>query len=448
MPKQRTTYTCRECGYIAGRWLGRCPGCSSYNTLDEEAIQTTKQVPQTAHIQAALPLKDVGINSEVRLKTNISELDRVLCGGIVQGSLVLIGGDPGIGKSTLLLQICQGVSAKRILYVSGEESATQIKLRADRLGITTPSLLVASLTSINQVLSLVAESTPELLIIDSIQTMYRDDISSAPGSVVQVRECTSVLMRVAKEHGVSVIVVGHVTKDGALAGPRVLEHMVDAVLYFEGERREIYRLLRCVKNRFGATDEIGVFEMRQSGLTEIDNPSAYMLSGRPLGVSGSVVTCSIEGTRPVMAEVQALVTQTSFGIPRRTATGMDYNRVVMLIAVLEKRARLQMGNFDTYVNIAGGLRIIEPSLDASVLLALASSHRNKTVDPFTMVFGEVGLAGEMRAVTMADKRLMEAAKLGFTSCIMPAENTKGLTPPPSTKVFGVANINELLELTL
>lgn len=404
--------------------------------LGEAAALTLEEIPET--------------DSQARLSTGIGELDRVLCGGIVPGSLILIGGDPGIGKSTLLLQICRAIgdAGRRILYISGEESTAQIKLRASRLGISTPNLLVCSQTSMDTIRRLTSQASPQLLIIDSIQTMYRDELSPAPGSVTQVRECTSVLMRIAKEEGISVIVVGHVTKDGALAGPRVLEHMVDAVLYFEGERRELYRLLRCVKNRFGSTNEIGVFEMGERGLSEIDNPSAYMLAGRPMGVSGSVVTCSIEGTRPVLAEVQALVSPTNFGTPRRMATGMDYNRVVMLIAVLEKRANLQMGNFDTYVNIAGGLKIIEPALDASVLLALASSHRNRPVDPFIMVFGEVGLAGEMRAVTMADKRLSEASKLGFTSCVMPSENIKGIKPQNGITLYGAANVGELLELAL
>ncbi|MCL2619116.1 MAG: DNA repair protein RadA, partial [Defluviitaleaceae bacterium] len=356
----------------------------------------------------------------------------------------------GIGKSTLLLQICNAIggSGSRILYVSGEESATQIKLRADRLGIVTGNLLVASQTNVDIIRHMIAQTKPDLLIIDSIQTMYREDISSAPGSVSQVRECTAAFMRVAKEDGISVVVVGHVTKDGAIAGPRVLEHMVDVVLYFEGERRELYRLLRSVKNRYGSTNEIGVFEMGDSGLREIVNPSEYMLAGRPIGVTGSVVTCSIEGTRPLLAEVQALVTYTNFGTPRRMASGMDYNRVVMLIAVLEKRAGMQLGSYDSYVNIAGGLKILEPALDVSALLAIASSYRNKPVDPFTMVFGEVGLTGEMRAVTLAEKRLNEAVKLGFKACVMPKENTKGLKVPSGIRVFGAGNIAELLQIAL
>ena len=451
MPKQKTFFSCRECGYQSGRWLGRCPSCANYNTLDEEinfSETSGRAVRLAAKKSEALSLREITDVAENRLTTGIGELDRVLSGGIVEGSLVLIGGDPGIGKSTLLLQICHaiGEAGNLILYVSGEESASQIKLRADRLSITTENLLVASSTSVDNTLQMISQTKPALVIIDSIQTMYREDITSAPGSVSQVRECTSQFMRVAKEEGVSVIIVGHVTKDGAIAGPRVLEHMVDVVLYFEGERRELYRLLRSVKNRYGSTNEIGVFEMNERGLREIANPSEYMLAGRPLGVTGSVVTCSIEGTRPLLAEVQALVTYTNFGTPRRMASGMDYNRVVMLIAVLERRAGLQLGSYDSYVNIAGGLKILEPALDASALLAVASSYRNKSIDPFTMVFGEIGLTGEMRAVTMAEKRMSEAVKLGFKTCIMPQENTKALKVPPGIKVFGVANVLELLHL--
>ena len=453
MPKPRTVFACRECGYQCGRWLGRCPSCGKFNTMDEEGepvVDMPKARGPASGKADALPLDEITDASEERMSTGIGELDRVLCGGIVQGSLILIGGDPGIGKSTLLLQICNAIggSGSRILYVSGEESATQIKLRADRLGIVTGNLLVASQTNVDIIRHMIAQTKPDLLIIDSIQTMYREDISSAPGSVSQVRECTAAFMRVAKEDGISVVVVGHVTKDGAIAGPRVLEHMVDVVLYFEGERRELYRLLRSVKNRYGSTNEIGVFEMGDSGLREIVNPSEYMLAGRPIGVTGSVVTCSIEGTRPLLAEVQALVTYTNFGTPRRMASGMDYNRVVMLIAVLEKRAGMQLGSYDSYVNIAGGLKILEPALDVSALLAIASSYRNKPVDPFTMVFGEVGLTGEMRAVTLAEKRLNEAVKLGFKACVMPKENTKGLKVPSGIRVFGAGNIAELLQIAL
>jgi len=422
--------------------------------MDEEGEQVFERPRgggrQAAKKSEALSLDEITDVAERRITTGIGELDSVLSGGIVEGSLILIGGDPGIGKSTLLLQICGaiGEAGNRILYVSGEESATQIKLRADRLGITTGNLLIASQTCVDSIRQLISQTKPGLVIIDSIQTMYREDITSAPGSVSQVRECTAVFMRIAKEEGVSVLVVGHVTKDGAIAGPRVLEHMVDVVLYFEGERREIYRLLRSVKNRYGSTNEIGVFEMSDRGLREIANPSEYMLAGRPIGVTGSVVTCSIEGTRPLLAEVQALVTYTNFGTPRRMASGMDYNRVVMLIAVLEKRAGLQLGSYDSYVNIAGGLKILEPALDASALLAIASSYRNKPIDPFTMVFGEVGLTGEMRAVTMAEKRLNEAVKLGFRACVMPQENTKGLKVPTGIRVFGAGNIAELLHVAL
>ena len=423
----------------------------------EEAAMPTSRKSTSARKAAssALPTKlsEVSSDSEdigQRMSTGLSELDNVLSGGIVEGSLMLLGGDPGIGKSTMLLQICRHLDAcgHTCLYVSGEESTRQIKMRADRLKVHTKNAYIMAETDIDTVLETIAKVKPALVMIDSIQTMATGQSGSAPGSVVQVRECTALLMRVAKENGIAIMIVGHVTKEGALAGPRVLEHMVDTVLYFEGERRESYRLIRAVKNRFGSTNEIGVFEMCEEGLRQIDNPSAYMLAGRPLHVSGSAVTCCLEGSRPILAEVQALSSYTQFGTPRRTATGMDYNRVVMLIAVLEKRAGFKLQTYDSYVNVAGGMKIMEPAADAAVIAALASSYKNKPVDPHTMVFGEVGLTGELRAVTMADRRIAEAHKLGFTQCIVPQTHLKGLRAPKSMGVYGAANIGELLELIL
>ena len=452
MSKIKTVYICESCGYEAAKWMGKCSGCGSFNTLHENIIdKKAKTTSRTAvNIKKPEMLKNIKTMSEARLKTKIKELDRVLSGGIVEGSLILVGGDPGIGKSTLLLQICNniGEQGKTILYISGEESATQIKLRAERLTITTDNLLLLSETSLDAIEDTIKDVKPDLIIIDSIQTMQRAELSSVPGSVSQVRECTQLFMRLAKETNICIIIVGHVTKDGTIAGPKVLEHMVDTVLYFEGEKGASYRIIRAVKNRFGSTNEIGVFEMREKGLVEIDNPSEYMLSGRPLGVSGSTVTCSIEGTRPILTEVQALVSPSNFGMPRRMASGLDYNRVTMLIAVLEKRMGMQLGNYDSYVNIAGGLKIAETALDTAVITSIASSYRNKITDPFTLVFGEVGLAGEIRAVPMADLRVSEAGKLGFKKCIVPEANLKALKKFDGIRVLGARNINELLEVAL
>ncbi|MDR3238616.1 MAG: DNA repair protein RadA [Clostridiales bacterium] len=470
MPEKiKISYVCRECGYETGKWLGRCPSCGSFNTLErtETAVGAESRAPAEAKSQAiaravvrttvrtdlrsaAVPLGKIQPMAENRLSTGLSELDNVLSGGIVEGSLILLGGDPGIGKSTLLLQICQsiGEKGKNILYVSGEESLQQIKLRADRLGIFTERLFLIAETRIGAIEQILRETRPDLAIIDSIQTIYSEESAPAPGSVSQVRACTSILTRLAKTLGISVFIVGHVTKEGAIAGPRVLEHMVDTVLYFEGERHESYRLIRAVKNRFGATNEIGVFDMREQGLQPIDNPSEYMLSGRPLDAPGSVVTCSVEGTRPILTEVQALICATNFGTPRRTATGLDHNRVAMLLAVLEKRAGLHLSNYDSYVNIAGGLKIMEPALDAAVVAAAASSYRDKAVDPYMMAFGEVGLTGELRAVNMAEKRIAEAHKLGFKLCVIPRANLRGLHKPEGCRVLGAAHVNELLEAGL
>ncbi|MDE6357730.1 MAG: DNA repair protein RadA [Eubacteriales bacterium] len=449
MAKIKTKYVCQECGYETGKWLGRCPSCNNFSTFSEEIIEKqAKNVTTISAVSKALKLDSISPINEVKTKTGIEELDRVLGGGIVQGSLTLVGGDPGIGKSTLLLQICQwiGNAGKKILYVSGEESVHQIKLRANRLNINTDNLLLLSETNFNIVENTVREIAPDLVIIDSIQTMFLEELSSAPGSVTQVRECTSKIMRLGKGENIAILIVGHVTKDGAIAGPRILEHMVDTVLYFEGERMASYRILRSVKNRFGSTNEIGVFEMKQEGLVEILNPSEYMLSGRPIGASGSVVTCSIEGTRPILAEVQSLVSYTTFNIPRRMATGMDFNRIVLLIAVLEKKIGLQLGSYDIYTNLAGGIKILEPALDASAICSIASSYKNKPIDAKTLIFGEIGLAGEMRAVSFCEKRVIEALKLGFETVILPKDNLKEVVSISGIKVHGVSNVNELLNL--
>lgn len=440
---------CTECGTSASKWMGRCSACGNFNTMEEE--QTLPQWESFAEgTSKPVPIVSEESNAEKRVSTKIPELDRVLSGGLVEGSLTLVGGEPGVGKSTLLLQICQGIAlaGESILYVSGEESVRQIQMRAQRLGVDAPSLFVLSETNVAAIEGAMKKMRPTLVIVDSIQTVYREEFSGAPGSVSQVRGCTALFMRLCKMMQISMIIVGHVTKDGAIAGPRVLEHMVDTVLYFEGERREMYRLIRAIKNRYGSTNELGVFEMRETGLVQIPNPSAYMLEGRPLDVPGSAVTCSIEGTRPILTEVQALVSATTFGTPRRMATGMDYNRAIMLIAVLEKRAGMQLGAYDSYVNIAGGLKIAEPALDAAVIAAVASSFKGKPVSSQSFVFGEVGLTGEMRAVTMAEKRVVEGYKLGFTQCVMPQANLKGIRKPKDMRVFGAANIAELLELVL
>ena len=395
--KQKTTFFCKECGFESPKWLGQCPGCKEWDSFVEEPVVKTaagRSVTVTEHREPS-KLSEIVTNDEVRTLTGIGELDRVLGGGIVTGSLVLVGGDPGIGKSTLLLQMCKQLAeaGKDVLYVSGEESVKQIKMRADRLGTFQKELFLLSETDLDIVTEVIGRKKPEIVIIDSIQTMYREEIGSAPGSVSQVRETTSTLMRLAKSLPVSIFIVGHVTKEGVVAGPRVLEHMVDTVLYFEGDGGASYRFLRGVKNRFGSTDEIGVFEMRGNGLVEVPNPSEYMLAGKPKQAPGSIVVCSIEGTRPILIEVQALVCQTNFNMPRRTSTGTDYNRVNLLMAVIEKRMGVRMGDCDAYINVAGGMRIHEPALDLGIILALLTSYRNQSLDDETICFGEVGLAG-------------------------------------------------------
>ena len=388
-------------------------------------------------------MTELTADDDTRSETGIKELDRVLGGGIVPGSLVLVGGDPGIGKSTLLLQVCQRMAQmKKILYISGEESQAQIKLRANRMGNFTSSLLLLCETNLGIIRSVIEKERPELVIIDSIQTMYSEDVTSAPGSVSQVRESTNVFMQLAKGLCIPIFIVGHVTKEGTVAGPRVLEHMVDTVLYFEGDRHASYRILRAVKNRFGSTNEIGVFEMRQSGLVEVENPSEYMLSGKPENASGSVVACSMEGTRPILLEIQALVCRTNFGMPRRTAAGTDYNRVNLLMAVLEKRLGMSLGNCDAYVNIAGGIKMNEPAIDLGIVMALVSSYRNRPIDEKTIVFGEVGLSGEVRAVNMPEQRVAEAKKLGFETCILPEVSLKMVKEIQGIRLVGVKTVNE------
>ena len=450
-PKAKTVYVCSSCGFESPRWGGKCPSCGEWNTLPEEVRAPLKTAASAAASAAGRAadvriLRDIHPEGEQRTRTGLSELDRVLGGGIVRGALMLIGGDPGIGKSTLLLQICEHVGRElSILYVSGEESQRQIKLRADRLGVHNPQLYVLCETDVDTVLEAMRTEKPDLVIIDSIQTMNLEEIASSSGSVTQVRECTNAIMRQAKSSDTPVFIVGHVNKDGAIAGPKVMEHIVDCVLYFEGDAHTSYRMLRCVKNRYGSTNEIGVFEMRDRGLAEVENPSMMLLSGRPVNVSGTCVACSMEGSRPLLAEVQGLVSPTGFGNPRRTSTGFDYNRLSLLLAVLEKRAGYFFSNLDAYINVVGGLRLDEPAADLPVALALVSSLKDKPVDEGVVAFGEVGLAGEIRSVTGAEARVMEAARLGFTRILVPAHNLKTMPCPPGIQVVGVSTLRDAYE---
>ena len=424
---KNTAFFCSECGYESSKWYGQCPACKAWNTFVEETVSTKKVSSTGSGLQNGLRraepvvLKDIRLSEDERKLTNIGELDRVLGGGIVPGSLVLVGGDPGIGKSTLLLQVCRNLAEKQVsvLYISGEESLRQIKLRANRIGQFTDKMQLLCETNLEVIREVIERRKPDVVVIDSIQTMFHEDVSSAPGSVSQVRESTNILMQIAKGMGVSIFIVGHVTKEGNVAGPRVLEHMVDTVLYFEGDRHASYRILRAVKNRFGSTNEIGVFEMCNTGLEEVKNPSEYMLNGRPEDASGSVVACSMEGTRPILVEIQALVCQSNFGIPRRTAVGTDFNRVNLLMAVLEKKVGLRLAASDAYVNIAGGMKMTEPAIDLGICLAIVSSAKDIVIPDNVMVFGEVGLSGEIRAVNMAGQRVQEAKKLGFGTVVLP-----------------------------
>ena len=446
---KKSVYFCQNCGHEESKWLGQCPMCKEWNTFAEEKVVSIKGQKSSVEKQVqAVTLSSVTTDEDERMKTELVELDRVLGGGIVPGSLVLVGGDPGIGKSTLLLQVCQELSAmnKKVLYISGEESLKQIKLRANRMGEFSENLYLLCETSLNLIQTAIEREKPDVVVIDSIQTMYNEEIGSAPGSVSQVRESTNVFMQLAKGMNIAIFIVGHVTKEGTVAGPRVLEHMVDTVLYFEGDRHASYRILRGVKNRFGSTNEIGVFEMRKEGLVEVENPSEFMLSGKPENASGSVVACAMEGTRPMLMEIQALVCKSNFGMPRRTAAGTDYNRVNLLMAVLEKRVGLPLSGYDAYVNIAGGIRMNEPAVDLGIIMAVASSYKNRPVSEDTIVFGEVGLSGEVRAVTMPEQRVAEAKKLGFKVCVVPEVSLKSIGKVEGIEVIGVKSVNQTMNL--
>lgn len=448
---KKTVFFCQNCGHEETKWLGQCPMCKEWNTFVEEKViasSVSVSVKTDRDIEKKIvALSQVNTDEQKRFQTGMKELDRVLGGGIVPGSLVLVGGDPGIGKSTLLLQVCQKLAGERqVLYISGEESLSQIKLRANRMGDFSDNMKLFCETNLGIIRDVIEKKQPEFVVIDSIQTMYSEEVASAPGSVSQVRESTNVFMQLAKGLGITIFIVGHVTKEGTVAGPRVLEHMVDTVLYFEGDRHASYRILRGVKNRFGSTNEIGVFEMRQNGLVEVENPSEYMLSGKPENASGSVVACSIEGTRPLLIEIQALVCDTNFGMPRRTATGTDYNRVNLLMAVLEKRIGLHLANCDAYVNIAGGIRMNEPAIDLGIVMAIVSSYKNRPVDERMIVFGEVGLSGEVRAVNMPEQRVAEAKKLGFETCVVPEVSLDMVKGIKGIKIIGVKTINDAMNL--
>jgi DNA repair protein RadA/Sms len=453
--KTKTKFVCQECGYESPKWMGRCPGCQNWNTMLEERDKSEARIPGTAitgkgKLEKATPITQIAKEDAPRADTGMKELNRVLGGGLVPGSLILVGGDPGIGKSTLLLQATYHLAIRGmpILYISGEESIEQIRLRAERLGALHDQMMVASETDLMMVESLIEQNKPKLVVIDSIQTMFHPEVTSAPGSVSQVRECTGQLMRFAKDLGVAIIIVGHVTKAGAIAGPRMLEHMVDSVLYFEGERHHTYRVLRAVKNRFGSTNEIGVFEMKDVGLVEVDNPSELFLSGRPVGVPGTAVAASIEGTRPVLVELQALVAPTSFVTPKRMATGIDHHRVTMIMAVLEKRLGFFMQNQDAYLNAVGGVRLDEPAVDLAMAVSLASSFRDRPTASHDIFIGEVGLTGEVRGVSRIEQRVNEAYNMGFKRVIFPEKNRRGWTPPRGIELIGVGTLGEALEVAL
>lgn len=445
-----TAFFCKECGYESSKWMGQCPACKEWNTLVEEPVAKKETASRSKGLLKTKPvlIDEISLEEKDRIPTGFKELDRVLGDGIVAGSLVLVGGDPGIGKSTLLLQVCRNLAASnnKVLYISGEESLKQIKMRAARIGGITGELLFQCETNLENIEETIKEVKPDVVVIDSIQTMFSEAVTAAPGSVSQVRESTNLLMQIGKSMGIAIFIVGHVTKEGVVAGPRVLEHMVDTVLYFEGERNASYRILRGVKNRFGSTNEIGVFEMQESGLAEVENPSEFMLNGRPQGASGAVVACSLEGTRPILLEVQALVTETSFNMPRRTAAGTDYNRVNLLMAVLEKRCHYQMGHMDAYINIAGGMKMNEPAIDLAIVMALVSSYKDRPLDSKTIVFGEVGLSGEVRAVSMAEQRVNEAVKLGFETCILPQVCLDKMKKKGKINLLGVSSVREAMEL--
>ena len=447
--KAKTIFVCNECGYESAKWMGKCPACNSWNTFVEEKISTkVENGKREKKIQEApRPLNSFVGQDAQRTSTGYAELDRVLGGGLVKGSLVLVGGEPGIGKSTLILQLCDKIKGEgKVLYVSGEESAEQIKLRADRLNIKNDDILFLGETDIDIIDQNIEELNPKLVIIDSMQTMYSEEISSAPGSVSQVREITSRIMKICKSRKITTIIIGHVTKDGNIAGPRVLEHMVDTVLYIEGERYFSYRMIRGVKNRFGSTNEVGMFEMQENGMVEITNPSSILISERDDNPSGSVIVATVEGTRPLLVELQALVTQSVFGLPRRTANGIDYNRLTLLVAVMEKKAGFMLGNQDVYLNVVGGLKVNEPALDLGIILATASSFKNISIPKGVIALGEVGLTGEVRTINMMEKRLKEAERLGFKKCIIPENNKKLLKESYKLDIIGVKNINEAMKI--
>ena len=449
MAKAKTIFVCSNCGYESAKWLGKCPACNEWNTFYEEKMVNSSSATTAGNARAkSVPkkLKDIEGIETTRTSTGIGELDRVLGGGLVKGSLVLVGGEPGIGKSTLILQLCDKIKGEgKVLYVSGEESAEQVKIRADRLNINNEDIMFLGETNIDNIQEAIISINPKLVIIDSIQTMYSEEITSAAGTVSQVREITSRIMRMCKDNGITTIIIGHVTKDGNIAGPRVLEHMVDTVLYLEGERYFSYRILRSVKNRFGSTNEVGMFEMQNEGMVEILNPSSILISERDGNPAGSVVVASIEGTRPLLIELQALTTPSVFGIPKRTANGIDYNRLAVLIAVIEKRAGIMLGTQDVYLNVVSGIKIVEPSVDLGIILACTSSYKNISIPQNVVAIGEVGLTGEVRAVNMIEKRIKEAEKLGFKKCIIPESNKKLLKDSYKLDIIGVRNINEAIK---